>query len=201
MQVGCKAIFLVLTGCLNATALANEVLVSEPASFPAFMDCDEAIATGIQGTWGVDAALTFRDSDQRDNVAILTITGATMVMDIPNVGQIERSYRLIGNSDQYFTLELTDNTGATETLNVQSTGCTLIYPSQQDCHSEYCENIRAEIYQRISENIGGALTGVQIRERAESPEAIARQHAKQTPKQFYYQRVAKERLPERADVQ
>ncbi|MGI9326177.1 MAG: hypothetical protein ACR2PZ_13215 [Pseudomonadales bacterium] len=177
---------------MSAATLANEVDLSATPAFPGFADCDANTAPGIEGIWGVDVELTFKghDSAQADHVAILTISGETTTLDIPNVGPIERRYRLIGGSDQNYTLELADDTGATETVLVQSNGCTLIYPSQQDCYSDYCENVRSEIYERIAQQLGGSITGAQIRERAESAEAIAKQQAAESPKQYYYRRAA-----------
>jgi len=179
---------------LALAVLADEVFAPTPSPF---VECEDQYPDGIEGTWRVDLDWTREEyakehpdrpvSELSIGVSQSTITADTVFVEIPNIGTLERKYRLKGGSANRYLLEYEDDAGATRVNIITLELCGLAMETEADCRDDFCERARDEVIDMVG-NIGGADVDVEKlkRDAREAPQTQT------VPQRIYYRRVLTE---------
>jgi len=155
-----QAIVFLFAMSYHAVALTNELLLPQPARLAT---CDNEHPKGIVGVWRQDfIGITNADKDSFTSTfslgtnssstqtnTLLTINEDTFTYHLPVIGEISRSYKIIGGSSNRYVVELSDREGATLISTIEAVLCGLAVEQRSPCHAEFCINTLKEITERI----------------------------------------------------
>lgn len=143
----------------DEAAFADILNLSSPKPAP-FAKCENEYPDGPIGSWRVDhswtnsedaesesdsAVSTSDNAVEQGNSGTLTITADFYITDLPSIGKIKRSYRIIGGSAHRYTIELIDNKEAVWITTLELVPCGLVMEQRSACLDAFCKNFLEEI--------------------------------------------------------
>jgi hypothetical protein len=117
--------------------------------------CDGRVSTDILGTWRLSSYAGpsgFSPVGGRgpsgawpnDGGWSMTIAADSIAFDIYESAQIERPYAVVAQDDQRYVLELRDDFGETETIDIELAPCGLVVEAEAACTS-FCQNMHNDV--------------------------------------------------------
>jgi len=102
--------------------------------------CDGQVSGSIVGTWRLYAVPTAGGFSLVSGGWSFTLTDDLMRFDLGGDRQLERSYKVLEQGDQRYTLEIQDEDSARTVIDVELAPCGLIIESAAVC-DEFCQNM------------------------------------------------------------
>ena len=107
-------------------------------------DCDSQVVEGIEGTWRHDLNVSPGGLSPVRRGSSMTFTTDSVIFNYYEIVKIKRSYSIVESENRQYILELKDQQGESERLNIKLMPCGLEVKSKDGC-SAFCQNVRDDI--------------------------------------------------------
>jgi hypothetical protein len=154
-------------------------------------ECDGRVPQNITGTWRLYAMPTAGGFSLVGGGWTITLTDELMLFDVEGPEQLERSYSIIEQTDQRYSLEIRDERNARTAVDVELAPCGLFIESEAVC-DEFCQNYADEVGVPTDEQIREIATrmgGDQSDESLERFETMIRESIEQGPRIVFPERA------------
>lgn len=116
--------------------------------------CDAQVPQSITGTWRFYATPTAGGFSPVDGGWTITLLDESITFDFTGSAQVERSYAVVEQDNQRYSLEVRDDRSARTLVDLELAPCGLFIESEGVCDA-FCENLADEV---------GVLTDEEIRD-------------------------------------